>query len=77
MKLYTQGFIEVMNNDWDGWPIWLYVFYEDIGAVAHNNSHVFGMKGEAEQFQSIPINLLEVGQKYFLINSVKSCKEIQ
>lgn len=35
------------------------------------------MKEESEQFQSTPINLLEVGQKYLLINSVKSCKEIQ
>lgn len=35
------------------------------------------MKKESEQFQSTPINLLEVGQKYLLINSVKPCKEIQ
>lgn len=53
------------------------IYYEDIRAAAHYNSHVFGMKEEAEQFQSTPINLLELGQKYLLINSVKSCKEIQ
>lgn len=52
------------------------IFYEHIGAAARN-SRVLDMKREAEQFQSIPINLLEMGQKYLLINSVKSCKEIQ
>lgn len=80
MKLYTEDFIEVMNNDWE--MVDLYgsmqiIYYEDIGAAAHNNSHVFGTKEEAEQFQYTPSNLLELGQKYLLINSVKSCKEMQ
>lgn len=69
-----------MNNDWELAGLhgsMQMIYYEDIGAAAHNNSRVFGMKEEAKQFQSAPINLLEVRQKYLLINSVKSCREIQ
>jgi len=48
--LRSEDFIEVMNNDWemvDLYSCMQMIHYEDIGASAHNNSHVFDTKEEA------------------------------
>lgn len=53
MKLYTVDFIDLLNNDWK--IVGLYgsrqiLCYENVGEAADNNSYVFGMKEESEQF---------------------------